>query len=766
MTQEPITAYCVKCREKRPIASPQAVFLGKHQRPATQGVCPECGTKLVRFGETAAHEGLDPAAHSVLSKAARERQKRGPKMVIVESPAKARTVGRFLGQGYTVEASVGHIRDLPSNRMGVDIEHNFRPRYVIPAKKKDIVKKLRTKASQASEVYLATDPDREGEAIAWHLEAALSRELRGIAVHRVEFHEITKQAVDTAFSHPRTIDKQRVDSQQARRILDRVVGYSLSPLLRDKMGRRGLSAGRVQSVALRLICEREREIEAFVPEEYWTIEAELRQLQAEKEEERKSFIARLFKVRGEDPDLKTGGDAQTIVDDLEGAAYVVDRVTRRERRRNPAAPFTTSTLQQEASRKLRFTAKRTMAVAQALYEGKDIGDGERVGLITYMRTDSVNVSESAQTEARQVIKERFGKEYLPAQPPQYKTRAKGAQEAHEAIRPTSSMRDPDSLKPYLNRDELRLYTLIWERFIASQMVPAILDQTSVDILAGPPAGEKPYLFRATGSVIKFPGFLKVYEEGREDEEQEEEGTGIQLPALSKGEELELVQLLPKQHFTQPPPRYTDASLIRTLEEYGIGRPSTYAPTLSTLLQRRYIAREEKKLVPTKLGFTVNDLLVEFFPDVVNVGFTAEMEEKLDEIATGEVSWVPMLREFYGPFSERLEVAQEKMPKLEFEPKPTGEMCPRCGKPLLFRDGRYGEFIGCSGWPECRYTEPIPLPGVTCPECGGAIVEKRTRRGRRFWGCANYRADDETSCQWASWTKPTPAGTDKEDTSES
>ena len=761
MAEELIEGYCVKCRQKRPIASAQAVFLGGQQRPATQGVCPECGTKVVRFGETPAHQGLDPEAHTVLSKATRERQKSGPKMVIVESPAKARTVGRFLGRGYTVEASVGHIRDLPSNRMGVDIEHDFRPRYVIPAKKKDVVKKLRAKAGKASEVYLATDPDREGEAIAWHLEAALRRELRGISVHRVEFHEITKQAVDEAFSHPRQIDKLRVDSQQARRILDRVVGYTLSPLLRDKMGRRGLSAGRVQSVTLRLICEREREIEAFVPEEYWTIEAELRQQQAEAEEERKSFVARLFKVRGEDPELKNESDARTILDDLEGAVYVVDKVTRRERRRRPAPPFTTSTLQQEASRKLRFTAKRTMAVAQALYEGKDVGDGERVGLITYMRTDSVNVSESAQAEAREVIQERFGKEYLPARPPKYKTRAKGAQEAHEAIRPTSSLRDPDSLKPYLSRDELRLYTLIWERFIASQMAPAILDQTSVDILAGPPTGEKPYLFRATGSIVKFLGFLKVYEEGREDEEEEEEGTGVLLPTLRKGEELDLLRLLPKQHFTQPPPRYTDASLIRTLEEYGIGRPSTYAPTLSTLLQRRYIGREGKKLIPTKLGFTVNDLLVEFFPDVVNVGFTAEMEEKLDEIATGEVSWVPMLRDFYGPFSERLEVAQDKMPQLEFEPEPTGEMCPECGKPLLIRDGRYGRFIGCSGWPECRHTEPIPLPGVVCPECGGAIVEKRTRRGRRFWGCVNYRSDDGTSCQWATWKKPTPATSGEE-----
>jgi DNA topoisomerase-1 len=685
----------------------------------------------------------------------KERKASGPKMVIVESPAKARTVGRFLGRGYAVEASVGHIRDLPANRMGVDIEHDFKPRYVIPSKKKEVVKELRTKAQRASEVYLATDPDREGEAIAWHLRAALDRQVRGIPVRRVEFHEITQEAIGRAFAHPREIDRLRVDSQQARRILDRVVGYTLSPLLRDKIGRKGLSAGRVQSVALRLVCEREREIRAFVPVEYWTIEAELRR-QAGSKQPGKSFLARLVKIRGEDPDLKNEADAQAIVDDLEGAVYVVGKVTRRERRRMPAAPFMTSTLQQEASRRLRFTAKRTMAVAQSLYEGKEVGGGERVGLITYMRTDSVSVAESAQAEARQLILERFGKEYLPVRSPQYKTRAKSAQEAHEAIRPTSVRREPASLKPYLTKDELRLYTLIWQRFVASQMAPAILDQTLVDILAGPVAGEKPYLFRATGSVIKFPGFLKVYEESREeDEKAEDEGEGVRLPTLQKGEELDLVRLLPKQHFTQPPPRYSDATLIRALEEYGIGRPSTYAPILSTLLQRRYVERVNKKLIPTELGFTVNDLLVEFFPDVVHVGFTAEMEEKLDQIATGEEDWVPMLQEFYGPFSQTVEVARQKMPRVEFKPEPTGELCPECGEPLVIRHGRYGKFIGCSGWPNCRYTAPIPLPGVSCPECGGAVVERRTRRGRVFYGCINYRPDDETSCQWASWKKPTP-----------
>jgi DNA topoisomerase-1 len=754
MPDEPTLAYCVKCRDKRPVASPQAVFLGSHSRPATQGTCPNCGTKLVRFGATPAHDGLDPAAHTVVSKAMKRRKATGPKMVVVESPAKARTVGRFLGRGYAVESSVGHVRDLPATRMGVDIEHDFQPRYVIPAKKQDVVKRLRAKAKQASEIYLATDPDREGEAIAWHLEAALEHQLKGIPVRRVEFHEITEQAIAHAFAHPREIDQLRVDSQQARRILDRVVGYTLSPLLRDKMGRKGLSAGRVQSVALRLICEREREIQAFVPVEYWTIEAELRKRQGtEREKQEGTFIARLVKIRGQDPDLKNEVEALAIVDDLKGAAYVVHKVTRRDRRRNPSPPFMTSTLQQEASRRLRFTAGRTMRVAQSLYEGKDIGGGERVGLITYMRTDSVSVAGSAQTEARQFILDRFGKEYLPPHPPQYRTRAKGAQEAHEAIRPTSVRRQPASLRPHLTRDELRLYTLIWQRFVASQMAPAILDQTIVDILAGPAEGKKPYLFRASGSVIKFPGFLKVYEESREEDEKAEEEEGVQLPPLQKGEELDLIRLLPKQHFTQPPPRYSDASLIRILEEYGIGRPSTYAPTLMTIQRRGYVERVDRKLIPTPLGFTVNDLLVGFFPDIVNVDFTADMEAKLDAIATGEQAWVPMLHEFYGPFAQTVEVAKETMPRLELEPEPTGDLCPECGQPLLIKHGRYGKFIGCSGWPQCRYSAPIPVPGVACPECGGPVVEKRGRRGRRFYSCGNYRANDETSCQWSARSLP-------------
>jgi DNA topoisomerase-1 len=644
--------------------------------------------------------------------------------------------------------------------MGVDMENDFKPRYVIPTKKKDVVRDLRAMAKKASEVYLATDPDREGEAIAWHLRAALDRQLKDIPVHRVEFHEITEEAIDQAFSHPRQIDQPRVDAQQARRILDRLVGYTLSPLLRDKMGRKGLSAGRVQSVALRLICEREREIQAFVPQEYWSIEAELCKQQSSppsaaiasgSRAPEDCFTARLVKIRGENADLKNEADAQAIVDDLEGAAYVVQKVTRRERRRKPAPPFITSTLQQEASRKLRLTARRTMALAQALYEGKDIGGGERVGLITYMRTDSVQVAETAQAEARELIRKRFGQDYLPPRPPQYKTQAKRAQEAHEAIRPTSVLRDPADLKIYLSRDELRLYRLIWQRFVASQMAPAIIDQTSVDVAAGKEGGEKPYLFRATGSVIKFPGFLKVYEESREEGDQDQDdGEGVRLPPVKKGEPLDLIRLLPKQHFTKPPPRYTDASLIRALEAYGIGRPSTYAPILTTIQQRRYVERVDRKLVPTELGFTVNDLLVEYFPDVVNVGFTAEMEEQLDQVAVGEQEWVPMLHEFYQPFAQTVEVARVEMPRIEFTPEPTGELCPQCGEPLLFRQGRHGKFIGCSGFPDCRYTAQIPLPDVSCPECGGAVVERRTRRGRKFYGCANY-----PTCEWATWQKPKP-----------
>jgi DNA topoisomerase-1 len=766
MTDEPISAYCVKCKAKHEMQDPRPVFTAGGS-PATQGVCPVCGTKMFRLGRTPAHKGLDAAEHTVLSKAQQERLAHGPKMVIVESPAKARTVGRFLGKGYAVVASVGHIRDLPANRMGVDIENDFEPRYVIPAKKKEIVRELKQEAKKASSVYLATDPDREGEAISWHLVYALGRAISGLPVHRVEFHEITRPAIEQAFARPREIDLPRVDAQQARRILDRLVGYSLSPLLREKMERKRLSAGRVQSVALRLVVEREREIQAFVPVEYWSLEAELAKQEEKspaKPQEQQSFMAKLHRLRGEKVDLKNRADTMAIVEALESALWLVVKVRPGTRRRRPAAPYTTSTMQQEASRRLGFTARRTMAVAQQLYQGIALGDEGEVGLITYMRTDSVNVAAAAQGEAREYIDGRFGQEFLPEKPPVYKTRAKGAQEAHEAIRPTSVWRDPRSVKKHLTRDQYRLYNLIWQRFVASQMKPAIFDTLSVDIAAVPQTmlvhGQVPeaqlqkpdYLFRATGSRIRFQGFLAVYQEAPDEDAPSDETAGKWIPPLEEREGLDLLQLLPEQHFTQPPPRYTEASLIRILEELGIGRPSTYAPTMTTLQARYYVERRDKRLHPTELGFTVTDLLVAHFPEVMDVGFTARMEEELDRIAGGELKWRPMIRNFYGDFHETLERAKVEMPTIPRPPdEPTGETCPECGGPLLFKMGRFGRFVGCSNYPQCRYSKPIPVPGVVCPECGGEIYERRARRGRRlFYGCANY-----PECEFTTWNRPLP-----------
>ncbi len=745
-------AYCVKCKEKREIQDPRPVFTISGM-PATRGICPVCGAKMFRMGHTPAHDGLDPQDQAIVAEA-RAKVADKPKMVIVESPAKARTVGRFLGQEYRVSASVGHVRDLPSNRMGVDIEDDFRPHYIVPAKRKEVVRDLRADVKGSSEIYLATDPDREGEAISWHLLQALDSAIGLRKVHRVEFHEITHDAIGHAFAHPRAIDMRRVEAQQARRILDRIVGYTLSPLLRDKMGRRGLSAGRVQSVAVRLVVEREREIEAFVPLEYWSLEAELAKREAEPEQAR-TFVARLHRIRGEEPALHSEAEVQAVMDDLERAVYTVAKVKEGQRRRRPAAPFTTSTMQQEASRRLRFRARRTMGVAQQLYEGMDLGDGP-VGLITYMRTDSTNVAEQAQAQARQFIQEKYGEEFVPPEPPRYKTRAKRAEEAHEAIRPTSVLRTPRSLKLHLDRNQYRLYSLIWKRFVASQMAPAVYDTIAVEIVARPPGGEeRPYLFRASGSSLRFKGFLAVYEEAKdEDEEAEEEGEREGIPPLTVDELLDLVQLLPDQHFTKPPPRYSEATLVRALEEYGIGRPSTYAPTMSTVQQRGYIERRNRRLHPTEVGIVVNDLLVEYFPDYIDVDFTAEMESDLDLIASGDREWVPVLDEFYEPFSTTLEQARERMPLVEMGNQPTGELCPECGHPLLYKYGRFGKFIGCSNFPECRYSQPLLVKtGVKCPECGGDLVEKRTRRGRTFYGCSNYKADDEDSCQFATWKRP-------------
>jgi DNA topoisomerase-1 len=746
-------AYCVKCKVKREMRDPTPVFM-TNGRPATRGHCPECGTGLFRIGHTAAHDDLETEGNVYgLS----------GQLVIVESPAKARTIGRFLGSEYHVHASVGHVRDLPANRLGVDVENDFEPHYVIPSKKKTVVRELRQIAKKAAEIYLATDPDREGEAISWHLLAALGPAAEHKPVHRVEFHEITQDAVAHAFAQPREIDMQRVEAQQARRILDRLVGYSLSPLLRDKMSRKGLSAGRVQSVALRLITEREREIEGFEPVEYWSLKADLAKLlikAAESTDKRQSFLAKLHKIQGDVVDIRNAASMNQVVDDLESSLYTVAEVRRGERRRSPAPPYTTSTMQQEAARKLGFTTRRTMAVAQQLYQGIDI-DGEPVGIITYMRTDSVNVAQAAQQQAREFVLQRYGEKYVPEEPPQYKSKAKGAQEAHEAVRPTSVLRTPKSIRQHLDRDQLRLYTLIWQRFVSSQMMPALYDTLSVDINASSPRSPRqndppPYLFRASGSQIKFPGFLVVYEEAKDEDAGADETEDGILPPLDEGERLDLLRLLPQQHFTQPPPRYTEASLVRTLEEYGIGRPSTYAPIISTLLARYFVRLQDRRFHPTEVGLVVSDLLTRHFDDYVDVNFTAAMEDQLDEVASGERDWVGMLESFYGPFSAAVEQAQDTMPQVIMGNNPTGEMCEKCGAPLIFKYGRNGLFIGCSNYPDCRHTQPILKPtGAKCPECGSDLLEKRTRRGRRFFGCAAYDPDDETACQFSLWKQPLP-----------
>ena len=737
--EDGIIAYCVKCKEKRELAEPTPVFTSKGQ-PATQGRCPVCGTKMFRMGETPMHEGMTPPAKP-------DPPKPTGKLVIVESPTKARTVGRFLGKGYTVKASVGHIRDLLRSKLSVDVDHDFRPHYRIPNEKRDVVKELTAAAEKSAEVFLATDLDREGEAIAWHLYEVLG--LSQAQTRRVVFHEITKPAIDEAFAHPRGINMDLVDAQQARRVLDRLVGYGLSPLLWRKVRSR-LSAGRVQSVALRLIVEREREIESFVPEEYWTLDAELSPHRTAEQKRRPVFTARLVRIDGEDVSLRAEGDVTPILDELEHAVYTVSKIKEGTRTRNPAAPYTTSSMEQEASSKLRFSARKTMQLAQQLYEGIDLGDGDSEGLITYMRTDSTNVSAQAQAEARSYILEQHGPEFVPAEPPVHKTRSKMAQEAHEAIRPTSVYRTPDAVKPYLSRDQHLLYELIWRRFVASQMKPALYDTVSVEVLAGSET-DKPYLFRAAGSTLRFPGFLVVYEETRSEDEEEEKSQ--QIPAMTVGELLDLLRLLPEQHFTQPPPRYTDASLIRVLEEYGIGRPSTYASILTTLRQRGYVGRHQRRLEPTETGVLVNDLLVEHFPDLINVDFTSQMESQLDDVATGDRNWVALMHEFYGPFEKSLELADEAIPKIE-QIEYVGRPCPECEDgQLIVRWGRYGKFIGCSNFPQCRHTEPwLEKIGVKCPECAdGEVVMRRSKRGRPFYGCSNW-----PECQFTSWKRPIPA----------
>jgi len=728
-------AYCMKCKTKREMLEATATF-NKAAAPVTRGKCPECGTSMYRTGRTDAHAGLVPPEKVKV-------EKRSGKLVIVESPAKARTVGRFLGKGYTVKASVGHVRDLLRSQLSVDVENDFLPKYRVPNEKKTVVKELKQLAKEHSEIYLATDPDREGEAISWHLmEAALIEPNR---TKRVVFHEITEPAIKDAFSHPRPIDMDLVNAQQARRILDRLVGYSISPILWEKVRSR-LSAGRVQSVALRLIVEREREIDAFVPVEYWSIAAELKP-----EGGKQSFVAKLARIDEKDFELGSEDFVKPIIEDMEKASYSISRIKRGERRRKPSAPFITSTLQQEASRKLGFTAKRTMAIAQGLYEGVDVGEGGSTGLITYMRTDSTNVSDIARAEVRQYITQRYGNDFLPENSPEYKTRAVGAQEAHETIRPTSVMRDPDKLKPFLEPAQFKLYQLIWKRFVASQMESAVYDTLTVEVVG---KSDHTYLLRAAGSAVKFPGFLVVYEEAKDEDakpaEDEEEELASRIPAdLAENQNQKLVRLIPEQHFTQPPPRYSEATLVQALEAYGIGRPSTYAPILSTIQARGYVVRVEKRLEPTDTGILVNDLMLQYFPEIVDVNFTAAMESDLDKIASGDADWVKVMSAFYGPFSVKVQIAQAEMPVAKTSPEPIGRACPECGKELVIRYGRYGKFISCSGFPECRYTEPwLEKIGVTCPKDGGDIVERKTRKGRTFFGCNNY-----PNCEFTSWKRP-------------
>ncbi|MBI2022131.1 type I DNA topoisomerase [Candidatus Daviesbacteria bacterium] len=658
-------------------------------------------------------------------------------LVIVESPTKARTLSRFLGSKYSIEASMGHVRDLPKSELGVDTEHNFEPKYIIPRDKKKRVNELKKIVSKADNVFLATDPDREGEAIAWHIEQLVDGKKNDQKFKRVVFHEITEDAIKHAFSQPRNLDYKLIDAQQARRVLDRLVGYKLSPLLWKKV-KRGLSAGRVQTVALRLVVEREKEIQKFKPQEYWTIEVVVQP--PGKGEEAKFFIS-LIEQDGKKIEIKNEAEAKAHVENLKGASYFISKVTKKQVKRTSAPPFTTSTLQQAAGNKLRFTAKKTMMLAQNLYER---------GFITYMRTDSVNLSTQAVAQARSAVEKNFGKKYLPASPKFFKSQSKNAQEAHEAIRPTNLNINADNLSGDLGRDHKRLYDLIFKRMVASQMADAILDQTSVDVTAN--MENINYLLRATGSILKFDGWLKLYGVTQivEEEEQTETSSRKQvLPELTENEKLNQLGIEPTQHFTQPPPRYTEASLVKRLEELGIGRPSTYAPILSTIQERYYVEKEERKFKPTALGIAVVDYLVKYFPDVFDYEFTASMENSLDDISRGERVWQDTISNFYKPFEQKVETTLEKSERVKLELEKVDKKCPECGKDLVIRIGRFGKFLACSGFPDCKHTEGLEeVVNVKCPNDGGEIVVRRTKKGRIFYGCKNY-----PNCKYASWTKP-------------
>jgi DNA topoisomerase-1 len=664
-------------------------------------------------------------------------------LVIVESPAKARTLAKILGKGYSLKASLGHIRDLPHSRLGVDIEHGFEPKYVVSRDKSKTVRGLKEAVLEAAAVYLATDPDREGEAIAWHLAEVTKK--NKVNYRRVVFHEITRQAVERAFKSPRSIDMQLVNAQQARRILDRLVGYKISPLLWRNV-KRGLSAGRVQSAALRIIVDREREVEQFVPVEYWTIEAELNK---EAPAEKFPFKATLVGLTdGTKLEVHCQEEAEAVKGELEKAGYSVIKAKTKKVSRQPAPPFITSTLQQEAWRRLRFSAKQTMAVAQQLYEGLPIGDEGSVGLITYMRTDSINVARSAITEARDFITSKYGAQFVPAHARLFTGKVKGAQEAHEAIRPTKIWRQPSLIKPYLNNNQFKLYSLIWQRMVASQMAAATFSSTTVDIEAKCPVLKTRYLLTASSLVNTFPGFMTLYAEGRDEDD---EAKSTRLPSLEKGDRLNLIELFSEQRFTQPPPRFSEATLIKMLEQQGIGRPSTYAPILSTIQEREYVTKANGRLKPTELGTIVNDLLVKHFPDIVDVDFTARMEDELDKIANERREWRQVVNEFYIPLDKDLQSAAQLMPKVKIADKETGETCPECGRQIVIKAGRFGKFLACSGFPECKYTTSFQVKtGARCPRCGADIVEKQNKKRRTFYGCSNY-----PGCRFATNYKPLP-----------
>ena len=650
-------------------------------------------------------------------------------LIIVESPAKAKTLSKYLGKNYKIEASMGHIKDLPKSQLGIEIESGFKPKYITIRGKGPLLNNLKKEASKAEKILLATDPDREGEAISWHLANAL-----GVSEEkpcRVEFHEITKNAVLEAIKNPRTINKDLVEAQQARRILDRLVGYKISPILWRKV-KWGLSAGRVQSVAVRIICDREKEIKEFVPREYWTIDADLK-------DDSTKIRARLHSKNNTKVKIDNEKQANIILEEIKNEAFKVVEVKRSERRRSPALTFTTSSMQQEAARKLGFTTKKTMMVAQQLYEGLDVKEEGTVGLTTYMRTDSTRVSEQAKKEAAEYIRSNYGKKYLKTGSVKRKKK-KNVQDAHEGIRPTSVLRAPEKVKDSLTKDQYKLYKLIWERFVSSQMAPAIYDTVSISIKSGE------YIFKVTGSTIKFPGFMVLYTEGSDEESEKEEK---QLPELKEGQTLKLLKLLPEQHFTQPPPRYTEAMLVKVLEEKGIGRPSTYAPTVDVIQKRGYVEKEKRRFKPTELGEIVVQILQEFFSDIVDIDFTAGMEEQLDKIESGHQERNEVLKAFYTSFDKKLKIAEQEIEKVKIEDEVSDEKCELCGKNMVVKRGRYGKFLACPGFPECKNTKPIVTEiGVNCPECSGSIVVRRSKRGRTFYGCSNY-----PDCKFVSWNKP-------------